>query len=330
VAASSKRALLGGAAANLAVAVTKFAVGTLTGSTVMIAEGIHSVVDCGNSGLMLFGGRRSTRPADDTHPFGYGLELYFWSFVVAMVVFGGGGALSIFQGARALVHPHPVTQLWPNYLVIGAAAIFEGVSLFIGVREFASHRREKRFIGSTLAAMRMSKNPAMFVTVLEDTAALAGLAIAAVGVTLSHYLSMPAFDGIASMLIGVVLMLEAALLGAECRGLVTGEAAGPANVESIRRTLARHTGIGAIESLRTLQLGSDTILLAVRVRFPPTLAVAEVERLAAGLEKELRGENPAIKHVVFYMAPNPATSREQPLDPEAAPPSPLAPPMQRL
>ena len=136
--ASSRRALVGAMAANLAIAAVKFAVGALTHSTVMIAEGIHSLVDTGNSALMVLGEARSRRPADDEHPFGYGMELYFWSLVVAMVVFGGGGGLSVYEGVRAIFHPRVITRLWPNYAVIGAAAIFEGISLIIGLREFAS------------------------------------------------------------------------------------------------------------------------------------------------------------------------------------------------
>ncbi len=167
-------------AANLGIAATKFLVGAITGSTVIIAEGIHSLVDTGNSALMLLGEQRSRRPADEAHPCGYGI-------VVAMVVFGGGGGLSIYEGIRALFHPRTVTNLWLNYLVIGAAAVFGGASLSIGVREFTSYRRQKRFEGSMLSVMRASKNPAIFVTVLEDSAALVGVAIAAGGLTVSHY-----------------------------------------------------------------------------------------------------------------------------------------------
>ena len=304
--ASSKKALLGAVAANLAVAATKFVVGGLTHSTVMVAEGIHSLVDSGNSGLMLFGGWRSRRPADDIHPFGYGMELYFWSFVVAMVIFGGGGGLSIYEGVRAFGHPQAVTKLWPNYVVIAAAAIFEGLSLLIGVREFAVYRREKRFAGTMLGVMRASKDPAIFVTVLEDSAALVGLAIAAAGVTLSHYLAMPAFDALASILIGLVLMLEAAVLGAECRGLIIGEAARPLVINSVRSVTARYDELGPLEELRTLQLGPSSVLLLLRMRFPPLMGVDELGRVAQRLERDLRQENPSIKHVVFYITPGKA------------------------
>lgn len=309
MAASAKRALIGALAANLAVAATKFVVGTLTRSTVMLAEGIHSVVDMGNSGLMLFGGWRSRRPADDAHPFGYGMELYFWSLVVAMVVFGAGGGLSIYEGARTLAHPRVVTHLWPNFLVIGATSIFETISLVIGLREFTAYRRERQFPGSILAVIRASKNPAIFLTVLEDIADLLGLAIAAIALALSHYLGVPELDSIASILIGGVLVLEAILIGIECRGLIIGEAARPLVVDRIRESIMKHGELAALNELRTLQLGPDTILVVLRVRFPAAMLVADLETAAEHLQGELSAVNPAIKHVVFDVRPTDVDER---------------------
>lgn len=290
-------------AANLAIAVTKFFVGAITNSTVMIAEGIHSLVDTGDSALMLLGERRSRRPADEAHPFGYGMELYFWSFVVAMVVFGGGGGLSIYEGIRALFHPRVVTNLWLNYLVIGIAAVFEGTSLAIGVREFSAYRREKRFQGSMLSVVRASKNPAIFVTVLEDSAALVGLAIAAGGLTISHYLFLPAADAVASILIGLVLVVEASLLGFECRGLIIGEAARPLVIAEIRRVLAQHPEIDRVDELRTLQLGADSVMLVLGISSEPATA-GEVQRARAKLAADLRQRIPTIKYVVYDPEPN--------------------------
>lgn len=301
--ASSKRALVGAMAANLGVAVVKFVVGAMTHSSVMISEGIHSLVDSGNSGLMLFGAWRSRHPADEEHPFGYGMELYFWSVVVAMVIFGGGGGLSIYEGIHALAHPRPVTRLWINFVVIGAAAIFEGVSLVVGLREFAVYRRERRFKGSMLDVIRASKDPAIFITVLEDTAALAGLVVAAAGLALGHHFHTPAFDAGASIVIGLILVAEAWLLGVECRGLIIGETARPLVVEGIRRVAAGHAELGEIDGLRTLQLGPDTILLALRLKAPPGLPAAELARLFERLGRDLRGAHPSIRHVVFELAP---------------------------
>lgn len=300
MAASSKRALFGAMAANVAIAATKFIVGALTHSTVMIAEAIHSLVDTGNSGLMLIGRARSRRGPDPEHPFGYGMELYFWSFLVAMVIFGGGACLSIYQGVVALIHPRPTTHLWPNYLVIGAAAVFEGSSLVIGWREFTAYRREKHFVGSMLAVMRESKNPAIFVTVLEDLAALAGLAVAAIGLTLDHLLDAPSFDAIASIVIGAILVFEAALLGVETQGLITGEAVRPILLDRIRDVVGRHRAIGAIEEIRTLQLGPDAVLLLLGVRASRQLPAADLEEASKRLTDELRSISPTIAHVAFY------------------------------
>ncbi|HEY0190655.1 MAG TPA: cation diffusion facilitator family transporter, partial [Kofleriaceae bacterium] len=255
MAASSKKALIGGLAANLGIAITKFVVGAITRSTVMISEGIHSLVDTGNSGLMLYGRRRSKRGPDADHPFGYGMDLYFWSFVVATIVFGGGGGLSIYEGIDALISPREMTHPLVSYATIAAAALFEGTSLAIGWRELNTYRRERKYGGSLLDVIRASKDPAMFLTVMEDLAALTGLVIAAAGIGLRQATGIAAFDGAASILIGLVLCVEALLLGIECRGLIIGESARPIVVDRIRALITEHAGDLTIGELRTLQLG---------------------------------------------------------------------------
>ena len=299
MAASSTRALVGALAANLGIAATKFIVGFLTGSTVMVAEGIHSLVDTGDSALMMLGTARSRRPADDAHPFGHGMELYFWSFVVAMVVFGAGGGLSAYEGVRSLIHPRALTQAWPSYLVIGVAAAFETGSLVIGAHEFNLYRRERRFSGSVLSTVRASKDPAIFVTILEDTAALVGLVLAAAAVTLRYYLHASWAEGVASILIGVVLILEAALLGYESRSLIVGESARDLVVRAIRDVLARHPEVGPVSRILTLQLGPEAILVVLQLRFPAEMPVRESVRLSERLEADLRGAQPAIRHIFF-------------------------------
>jgi cation diffusion facilitator family transporter len=332
--ASSKIALIGALVANLAIAATKFVVGGLTHSSVMIAEGIHSLVDTGNSGLMMFGRRRSRRGPDAEHPFGYGMELYFWSFVVAIIVFGGGGGLSIYEGLHALAEPHAISAVWSNYLTIAIAAVFEGASLVIGMREFTKYRRERRYPGSILAVIRASKNPAMFLTVLEDAAALVGLAIAAAGIALRVWTGWAPLDGIASILIGLVQMVEALVLAIECRGLIIGEPARPVVIEQIERALAHYlrasrpvrraagtggagtgaVGAGAVgtgidvDEIRTLQFGPESILVFLDVRTHSPRDAVQLPALIAHLIAELRAAIPAIQDVFVTL---PRDEREQ-------------------
>jgi len=288
-------------AANLGIAATKLTVGILTHSTAMLAESIHSLVDTGDAGLLLLGRARSRRPADVTHPFGHGMELYFWSIVVAMVVFAGGGGLSVYEGVRALLHPRTLTAIWPSYVVLGAAFVFESASLVIGLREFALYRREDKLPGSILAVVHASKNPAIFATVLEDTAALAGLTLAAAGVTLSYYLGLHYCEGLASIAIGIVLFGQAAVLGYESRSLIVGEAAYECVVGVIRDVIARHAELGTLVSIATLQLGPDAILVVLRVRFPRRMCVDDLERAGAQVEADLQRAQPAIRHVMFEL-----------------------------
>jgi divalent metal cation (Fe/Co/Zn/Cd) transporter len=213
--------------------------------------------------------------------------------------------MSIYEGIHAITHPTPLTKLWPNYLVLGAAAVFEGASLYVGLREFRAYRREREFTGSLLDAVRKSKDPAIFLTVLEDGAALIGLAIAAVGVTLGHFLESPVADGVASMLIGLVLMGEALLLGYECRGLIIGESARTVLVDKIRRVIERHGEVGKLEDLRTLQLGPESILVFLRIDVPGSANVATVRRGSSALIADLRRTFPQIRDVFFDVAPAP-------------------------
>lgn len=302
--ASSTLALAGGLAANFAIAVIKFVVGGLTRSTVMLVEGVHSLVDTGNSALMMFGRRRSRRGPDPEHPFGYGMELYFWSFAVAMIVFGGGGGVTIYEGIDALRSPRELTALWPSYLVIGVAAVFESISLVIGLREFTRYRRERRYPGSILAAIRASKNPAMFLTVLEDIAALVGLVIAAAGLTLRWWTHLAMFDGLASILIGLVLMTEAIVLAVECRGLIIGEPVRPVVLEEVRRAIAHHAGDLAVASVRTLHLGPESILVFLAVDLGSARDPRQLGDAIGRLTGELRRTIPAIRDV-FVTLPHP-------------------------
>jgi cation diffusion facilitator family transporter len=297
--ASTKKSLIGALAANLGIAATKFIIGGISGSTVMLSEGIHSLVDTGNSGLMMYGRSRSRRVADEEHPLGYGMELYFWSFVVAMLVFGGGGGLSIYQGVHAWTHPREPQSLWLSYLVIGLAAVFEGASLVIGLREFAIYRKELKYDGSLFDSIRASKNPAIFLTVLEDTAALLGLAIAATGLALREWTGRPELEAAASIAIGLVLMVEAGILAVECRGLITGESARPVVVAQLREVITRHAGALQIGAIRTLQLGPEAILVILELS--PSSGMPGLPRAIRTLIGALREAMPAVRHVTFEL-----------------------------
>lgn len=299
--ASSKKALIGAALANLAIAATKLTIGALTRSTVMISEGIHSLVDTGNSGLMMFGRWRSRQRADAEHPFGYGMELYFWSFVVATIVFGGGGGLSIYEGIEALRHPREPTALWASYLTIAVAAVFEGTSLVIGWREFRVYRKELRYDGTTLDAIRASKDPAIFLTVLEDTAALIGLALAAAGIAVRQFTGWAPAEAIASILIGAVLAGEAIILAVECRGLIIGEAARPVVVAQLQRAIDAHAGPLRVGSVRTLTLGPDAILVVLELQPSATRDGARLRPAIQALATQLRTAVAAVRYVAFSL-----------------------------
>lgn len=292
MAVSAKLSLLGALAANVGIAVTKFVVGGITGSTVMLTEAIHSLVDTGNSGLMLLGRRRSRLAPDREHPFGYGMELYFWSFVVATVVFGGGGGISIYQGVHAWFSPRPPPPLAANLIVIAIAAVFEGSSLAIGARALADYKRQLAFGGGYFALIRASKNPAVFLTVLEDLAALVGLALATCGLLLERATGEPRWDAVASILIGAVLVIEALILGIECRDLIIGEGARAPVAARVDAILARHREL-ATGGARTLQLGPEQILVIVE------LELSERAPALDELTADLRREIPAIKDVAF-------------------------------
>src|SRR5258706_766308 len=226
----SRKTVYGVLLANIAIAATKFAVALITGSSAMWAEGVHSSVDTGNQLLMLIGLRRSHRPADPHHPFGHGKELYFWNLLVAVLIFGAGGGISVYQGVLHILHPVQIENAGWNYIVLGFAFLFEGISLYISLRVFTG----KHCQGNLPTNIAASKDPTTYTVIAEDTAALAGITIAAAGIFLSVGLHMPILDGVASVLIGLLLAIVATLLIRECRGLLTGEGVDRPTAEGIR------------------------------------------------------------------------------------------------
>lgn len=283
-------AALGG---NALIAVTKFIAASLTGSAAMMAEGIHSVVDTGNQVLLLHGLRRAKQPADAMHPLGHGKEIYFWSFVVAILIFALGSGISIYEGVHRVMHPSHVSSPMINYIVLAAAAIFEGGAWWMAYREFRKHQG-----GRTLtAAVAASKDPITFVVLFEDSAALLGLLVAAVGLTLSQVLNQPAFDGIASIGIGVILAGTAVWLAVRTKSLLIGEAADPALIEDVRRRAAQLPSVVAVNEVLTLHMGPNDVLLNLSLDFQDNLHAGDIEVAIEQLTHQVLAAHPDIKRV---------------------------------
>jgi cation diffusion facilitator family transporter len=290
---SSKKVIIAALAGNFAIAVTKFAASFYTGSSAMLSEAIHSLVDTGNQGLLLWGLHRSQRRADRQHPFGYGRELYFWAFVVAVMIFGIGAGVSVYEGIHKLIHPEPVTSPVVNYIVLGLAMVFEGAALTFAVREFNKVR------GSTaiLAAIRQSKDPGMFTVVFEDAAAMAGLVIALAGLLGAQYLGLAWLDGAASVAIGLVLAIVAMMLCYETKGLIIGEAAAPELVAGIRDIVAGNPAVMQINELRTMHMGPQDVLLALSIDVDDTMPGGEIEIAINAIEDRIKEKFPEVRRL---------------------------------
>ena len=290
---SSKIAVYAALVGNLAIAVTKFAAATFTGSSAMLSEAIHSMVDTGNQGLLLYGMHRAAKQPDAQHPFGYGKELYFWSFVVAILIFGLGAGFSIYEGVHGIQNPSPVKNAMISYVVLGLSLIFEGAASFFALRQFL---REKGDLGF-FAAVRRGKDPVLFTVLFEDSAAILGLCIAMGGIFLGQQLNMPWIDGAAAVAIGVVLASVAMFLAYECKALLIGEAAEPHIVEGCRALLNGDRRVVRAADIRTMHLGPREILLAADLDFADGLTSSEVEAATAELETKLRENYPEVRHI---------------------------------
>ncbi len=296
---ASKRVVFAALAMNAAIAATKFGAAFVTGSSAMLSEAIHSLVDTGNQILLLYGLRRSARPADDKHPFGYGPELYFWAFVVAILIFGLGAGISFFEGVAKVRSPHAMSSPVINYIVLAFALAFEAVAWTVAYREFNRVRGRT----SLLSAVRRSKDPALFTVLFEDTAAMLGLVVAFVGIALSQILDMPVLDGYASIGIAIILAAAAAFLAYETKGLIIGEGADPVVTDGVRQMLEQHAAIKHINELRTLHLGPEEVLLTMSVDFADDRSSSEVEAAISDLEIEIKAAYAQIKRV-FIEAQN--------------------------
>jgi cation diffusion facilitator family transporter len=291
--ASSKTAVYASLAANLAIAVTKFIAAYFTASSAMISEGIHSVVDSGNAILILLGMKWSQKPADEEHPFGYGKELYFWTLIVAILIFAIGGGMSIYEGMAHLKNPTESSDPTVNYIVLVIAAIFEGAAWFLAYQKINMGRGKK----SLWQTVKDSKDPATFAVLFEDTAAILGLIIAFIGVFLSHTFDEPRFDGAASVLIGVVLSVVSVMLAYESKGLLVGEGADPRLVKKIHALVNADREVKDCAKPLTMHLGPEEVFLALDVKFSPTLTVAELSKAIVRLETNIRKEYPQVKRI---------------------------------
>ena len=296
-------AALGG---NLAIAVTKFAASFFTGSSAMLSEAIHSTVDTGNQGLLLLGHHRAARPPTPRHPFGHGMELYFWAFVVALLMFSMGGAFSIYEGWHKITNPEPLRIPWVNFVVLGLSALFEGYSFSVAFREFRRTQSE----GNFLSGVHRSKDPSVFAVLLEDSAALTGLLFAAIGLGLDLLLDMPVFDGIASIAIGVLLVLTATFMANETRSLLTGESASPGTVKSVRELLANDARVVEVHEILSMHLGPSEILVAVTLDFQDSLPGEEMEQAAAELTQRVEQEHPEVTRM--FLRPNHLPKEQRP------------------
>ena len=278
---------------NGLISITKFVAAGITGSSAMMAEGIHSLVDTGNQGLLLFGIKKAQAPPDDRHPFGHGKEIYFWSFVVAILIFALGSGVALYEGVHRVMHPEPVTNPMVNYVVLILAMLFEGVAWYLAYKEF------RRFQGprSLPAAVQASKDPTTFVVLFEDTAAMLGLMVAFVGLVLNQWLEMPIFDGIATLCIGVILALTAVWMAVRTKSLLIGESADPELIADVRGRAAEVDAIVAVNEVLTLHMGPNFILLNVSVDFKDDVPAGDVENAIERLTREIRGAHEDVKRV---------------------------------
>ena len=317
--AGSRLMIYGAIAANVGIAVTKFVVAGITGSSAMLSEGVHSSVDTFNGILLLVGIRLSQRPATPEHPFGHGKELYFWSLIVAVLIFGLGGGVSAFEGIQHIRHPEPLRDPGWNYVVLTVAAVFEGSSFAIALRHFLKQAGTTPF----WEAIRRSKDPTTYTVLAEDAAALLGLAIAAIGIALSHGLNLPELDGAASLLIGILLAGVAVLLTWESRSLLIGEGIRPETAQAIRRIALAQPSVRDAGRVLSMYVGPDDALVTMDLDFDEGTAAADAASAIAEVERQVRSQFPMIKRLFVESGSAPRQQRWSRPDAVHAPADPV-------
>jgi cation diffusion facilitator family transporter len=296
-AAHDNRTLWVAFAANLGVAVAKFIAAAITGSSAMLTEGVHSVVDSSNQLLLLWGRKASRRPPDALHPFGYGRELYFWSFVVAVLVFALGAGVSIYEGVIHIADPEPAVSPLIAYGVLAVAFLLEGWSTMAAFKEFRAAKGELGWFD----AVRRSKDPPGFIVLLENGAAMAGILVAAIGLGISQATGDPRFDGMASIVIGVILAFTAFLLAYESKALLIGEAADPDLVKALRDLVAARSGVTKVGEVLTVHSAPDQITAMLSVDFDDEISARQVEQLVCEIEQDVAKRHPLVRRL--YIRP---------------------------
>jgi cation diffusion facilitator family transporter len=286
----SKKTVYVALGGNLIIAAAKFGAAWFTGSSAMLSEGAHSLVDCGNEVLLLYGMRRAARPPDLAHPFGHGREVYFWSFIVALLFFALGAGVSFYEGVQHLLHPQQIAYFSVTYGVLLVSALCEGFSLRVAVKEFAQQKGELGYV----EAIRRSKNPATFTVLLEDSAALLGLGIAFLGILGAQLFDLPALDGIASLGISLILGTMAVFLAVETKGLLLGEQASPVLEAAILRAASADKAVSTANGVYTVHIGPDQIVAELSVGFERSADAAEIERAVERMEAAIRAEHPEV------------------------------------
>ncbi len=301
MASGSKKVIIAALIGNSLISVTKFIAAAMTGSAAMMSEGIHSVVDTGNQILLLYGLKRAQKPPSANFPFGHGKEIYFWSFVVAILIFAVGAGISIYEGINHIIHPSEVHHdPTINYIVLGLAMIFEGGALYFAIKEF----NKVRGAMSYFEAVKNGKDPSMFVVLFEDSAAMLGLVIAFIGVTLSQITHNPFWDGMASVVIGLILAFTAAWLARETKGLLIGEGAATKTVEQIKDIAASNTNVEKINEVLTLYMGPEYLLVTISIEFKDQLPTGEIEKSIADITLGIKTALPQAKKVFIEAEDN--------------------------
>lgn len=293
MASGSKKVIYAALIGNGLIAITKFIAATITGSSAMLSEGIHSLVDTGNQVLLLFGLRQAKKPADVNFPFGHGKEIYFWSFVVSILIFALGSGISIYEGVHHILHPVEITSPTINYIVLTLAILFEGAALLYAVKAFNESRGET----PTLQAVKDGKDPTLFVVLFEDSAAMLGLFVALIGITLAQVTGHAIFDGIASVTIGLILGATAVWLAKETKGLLIGESADPIITASIKTMLESHKSINLAHEILTLHMGPEFILVTISADFKNDVTAKDMKQDIDNLVKQIKVAHPTVKRV---------------------------------